>query len=58
MLFDERGQAIYLFDKETSERPQCYDDCATAWPPVHSQPTSRLPMSGVSRLPKTRVPAR
>jgi predicted lipoprotein with Yx(FWY)xxD motif len=34
MLFDERGQAIYLFDKETSDDPQCYDDCATAWPPV------------------------
>jgi predicted lipoprotein with Yx(FWY)xxD motif len=34
MLFDERGQAIYLFDKETSDAPQCYDDCATAWPPV------------------------
>jgi predicted lipoprotein with Yx(FWY)xxD motif len=34
MLFDERGQAIYLFDKETSDEAQCYDDCATAWPPV------------------------
>jgi predicted lipoprotein with Yx(FWY)xxD motif len=34
MLFDERGQAIYLFDKETSDDAQCYDDCAEAWPPV------------------------
>jgi predicted lipoprotein with Yx(FWY)xxD motif len=34
MLFDERGQAIYLFDKETSAEPRCYDDCASAWPPV------------------------
>jgi predicted lipoprotein with Yx(FWY)xxD motif len=34
MLFDERGQAIYLFDKETSDEPQCYDDCSAAWPPV------------------------
>jgi predicted lipoprotein with Yx(FWY)xxD motif len=34
MLFDERGQAIYLFDKETSDNPECYDDCAEAWPPV------------------------
>ena len=34
MLFDERGQAIYLFDEETSETPACYDDCAAAWPPV------------------------
>jgi predicted lipoprotein with Yx(FWY)xxD motif len=34
MLFDERGQAIYLFDSETSDSPECYDDCASAWPPV------------------------
>lgn len=34
MLFDERGQAIYLFDKETSDRAECYDECATEWPPV------------------------
>jgi len=34
MLFDRPGQAIYLFDKETSRRPRCYDACATAWPPV------------------------
>jgi predicted lipoprotein with Yx(FWY)xxD motif len=34
MLFDERGQAIYLFDSETSDTPECYDDCASAWPPV------------------------
>jgi predicted lipoprotein with Yx(FWY)xxD motif len=34
MLFDERRQAIYVFDKETSETPECYGDCATEWPPV------------------------
>ena len=34
MLFDERGQAIYLFDKETSDTPECYGDCAAEWPPV------------------------
>ena len=34
MLFDERGQAIYLFDKETAGTPDCYDDCAADWPPV------------------------
>jgi predicted lipoprotein with Yx(FWY)xxD motif len=34
MLFDGAGQAIYLFDKETSSRPECYGACATAWPPV------------------------
>jgi predicted lipoprotein with Yx(FWY)xxD motif len=34
MLFDQPGQAIYLFDKETAGRPACYDECAVAWPPV------------------------
>jgi predicted lipoprotein with Yx(FWY)xxD motif len=34
MLFDQPGQAIYLFDKETTGRPDCYGECAVAWPPV------------------------
>ena len=34
VLFDRRGQAIYLFAKEKSSTPRCYGDCAAAWPPV------------------------
>jgi predicted lipoprotein with Yx(FWY)xxD motif len=34
MLFDRTGQAIYLFDVETTSEPTCYDACAEAWPPV------------------------
>ena len=34
MLFDARGQAIYLFDRETTRKPRCYGACAEAWPPV------------------------
>jgi predicted lipoprotein with Yx(FWY)xxD motif len=34
MLFDATGQAIYLFDIETTSKPRCYDACAEAWPPV------------------------
>ena len=34
MLYDASGQAIYLFDAEQTTRPECYDDCAVAWPPV------------------------
>ena len=34
MLFDGTGQAIYLFDVETTSKPTCYDACAEAWPPV------------------------
>ncbi len=34
ILFDDTGQAIYLFDIEQSTSPECYDECAEAWPPV------------------------
>ena len=34
MLFDDSGQAIYLFDAEQAGTPECYDECAAAWPPV------------------------
>ena len=34
MLFDGTGQAIYLFDKERTTKPECYGACAKAWPPV------------------------
>lgn len=34
MLFDNSGRAIYLFDKETTTKPECYGACAKAWPPV------------------------
>jgi predicted lipoprotein with Yx(FWY)xxD motif len=34
MLFDDPGQAIYLFEIETTGRPECYGECAAAWPPV------------------------
>ncbi len=34
ILFDADGQAIYLFDKEKSDKSECYDACADEWPPV------------------------
>jgi predicted lipoprotein with Yx(FWY)xxD motif len=34
ILFDSEQRAIYLFDKETSEKSECYGACAEAWPPV------------------------
>ena len=34
ILFDNSGQAIYLFDKEKSATSACYGACAEAWPPV------------------------
>ena len=37
MLYGADGQAIYLFDLEETSQPRCYDECATAWPPVLTQ---------------------
>jgi predicted lipoprotein with Yx(FWY)xxD motif len=34
MLYDARGQAIYMWELEESDKPECYRDCAEAWPPV------------------------
>lgn len=33
-LFDSDDQAIYYFDEEKTSEPECYGDCAAAWPPV------------------------
>lgn len=37
MLFNEKKQAIYIWEREGSEKPECYGDCAEAWPPVLSE---------------------
>src|SRR5687767_1895838 len=34
MLYDARGQAIYIWEVEESDKAECYGDCANAWPPV------------------------
>lgn len=34
VLFDGGDQAIYSFDKETTDESECYGDCAVEWPPV------------------------
>lgn len=43
VLFDDTGQAIYLFDIETTSKPRCYGPCADAWPPVL---TDGAPLAG------------
>jgi len=43
ILADGRRQAVYIFDKETSSKPECYGACADAWPPVLTQ---RRPVAG------------
>jgi predicted lipoprotein with Yx(FWY)xxD motif len=34
VLVDSDDQAIYLFDREETSKPECYGACARAWPPV------------------------
>ncbi len=41
ILYDASGQPIYLFDAEETSRPECYDECAEAWPPVLTTGTPR-----------------
>ena len=41
MLFDDKGQAIYIWELEESSKAECYDDCAEAWPPVLTDGTPK-----------------
>jgi predicted lipoprotein with Yx(FWY)xxD motif len=34
VIADRKGEAFYLFDRESTARSECYGDCATAWPPM------------------------
>lgn len=36
MLYDAGNQAIYVFERDTSQESVCYGECAAAWPPVVS----------------------
>jgi predicted lipoprotein with Yx(FWY)xxD motif len=33
-LVDDKDMTLYLFTKDTSNTSNCYDKCATAWPPL------------------------
>ena len=50
MLYDASGQPIYLFDAETTSRPECYGECAEAWPPVLTEGKPRAAGSVKSDL--------
>lgn len=34
ILFNEKQQAIYIWEPEESSNAECYGDCAEMWPPV------------------------
>lgn len=31
---DSKGMTLYVFDKDKADQSNCYEDCATAWPPL------------------------
>lgn len=43
MLFDTRGQAIYIFQRDRRNESRCFGECARLWPPVY---TSARPRAG------------
>ncbi len=43
LLIDDKGMTLYLFTKDTPNTSNCYDKCATAWPPLL---TSGDPVAG------------
>lgn len=34
VLTDSRGMTLYTYDKDEAGTSNCYDDCATNWPPL------------------------
>lgn len=34
ILVNEKGMTLYTFDKDTAGVSNCYDQCATNWPPL------------------------
>jgi len=50
MLFDEKGQAIYIWELEESATAECYGNCAEAWPPVLTDGTPQATGSVNSEL--------
>jgi len=34
MIYGPRNQAIYIFQRDSKNKTNCYGECAAAWPPV------------------------
>jgi predicted lipoprotein with Yx(FWY)xxD motif len=34
LIVDGSGRTLYVFDRDIPDTPTCYNDCATAWPPL------------------------
>jgi predicted lipoprotein with Yx(FWY)xxD motif len=50
IIGDGKGQAAYIFDKETTRKSECYGECAEAWPPVLTKGRPRAGKGAKARL--------
>jgi predicted lipoprotein with Yx(FWY)xxD motif len=50
VIADRRGEAFYLFDRESAGKSECYGDCATAWPPLLTKGTPRAGKGAKQKL--------
>jgi len=50
VIADGKGEAFYLFDKESSKRSRCYGECARAWPPVLTKGKPRAGKGAKAKL--------
>jgi predicted lipoprotein with Yx(FWY)xxD motif len=41
ILFNSKRQAIYIFERDETDKSNCYGDCAEAWPPVFTKDKPR-----------------
>jgi predicted lipoprotein with Yx(FWY)xxD motif len=42
MLFNSRRQAIYIFQRDSKNKSNCYGECAQLWPPVYTSGKPRV----------------
>ncbi|HEX7347046.1 MAG TPA: hypothetical protein VF253_09660 [Candidatus Limnocylindrales bacterium] len=40
IIVDAEGKTLYMFTPDEAGTPTCYDDCATAWPPLTGEVTA------------------
>lgn len=50
VLFDADDQAIYYFEPERTPEPECYGECAEAWPPVLTEGQPEASRGAKARL--------
>ncbi len=50
VIADRKGEAFYLFDRESAGKSECYGDCATAWPPLLTKGAPRAGKGAKQKL--------